>query len=533
MEGSTEAQRPEAHAGEASRRRVVWPEGRPQGEVGTRGHGTRATTSGDALEIERPQYGPQPAYFAERGGEVIVSASLAAVAKEIGPRRPHRARLAALLADRAYGTKATAHVGIERVRPGESIRLRVGHAPERRWLPLLDATPDTTLDVTRAASEVRARFVRAVEKAMEGARRVAVLVSGGLDSSAILAVALDVGRRTGTFVDPITLSFASKGDDRPYQQVLERTLGVALHRMTPAEGAPFVRASLVHDGSPHTWGTAAWELAMTLRARQRGADAILIGANGDDVFLGDTRALVERWDNGARVAALRAAMRLETYWETRAAERALRFVLEPLARRRVPDSLRPLWRRLRGRRIAPPWVTRESLDLVDAAERDTPDTRQPAQNCIPELATSNLLMEQLDQLAAVEAEFDVPFRRPFLDRSLLEFVARVPRMMMLHGHRQRGLFREAMRGILPEEIRQRRTKASFEIACVEMLDAMGGIEALADLATVERLAEERLVDARAFGRAFRQMVKERERADWVRLWVPLALEAFLRSGGSR
>jgi asparagine synthase (glutamine-hydrolysing) len=365
---------------------------------------------------------------------------------------------------------------------------------------------------------------------MDGVRRVAVFVSGGLDSSAILAVAVDVARRTGTIVDPISLSFASEGDDRPYQRVLERTLGVSLHRMAPAEGGPFVRASFVHDGYPRTWATTAWELAMTLRARERGADAILVGLNGDDLFLGDLRALVEKWDGGAPLAALYAATRLETYWETRPVERAWRFVLDPIARRRIPDSLRPLWRRLRERRVAP-WVTRESLDLIAAAERVAPDTRRPPKNVIPELATSELFMEQLDQCAAVEAEFGVPFRRPFLDRQLVEFVARVPRMMMLHGFRHRGLFREAMRGILPEEIRQRRTKASFEIACVETLDAMGGLEALADLATVERLAGEGLVDARAFQRAFRQMVKQRERADWLRLWVPLALEAFLRSPG--
>jgi asparagine synthase (glutamine-hydrolysing) len=273
---------------------------------------------------------------------------------------------------------------------------------------------------------------------------------------------------------------------------------------------------------------------MTRRACDRGADAILIGANGDDVFMGDSRALVERWDEGARLEALRAAWRLETYWDTSAPERALRLVLEPLVRRRVPDGLRHALRRLRARRVAP-WVTRESLSLVEAAERAEDETRQrPAQNYIPELGASELLVEQLDQLAAVEADLGVPFRRPFLNRALLEFVARVPRLTVMHGLRQRGLFREAMRGILPEEIRQRRTKAYFETACVEMVAAAGGIDSLADLATVECLAAEGLVDARAFGRAFRAVATQNERANWIRLWVPLVLEAFLRShGGER
>jgi asparagine synthetase B (glutamine-hydrolysing) len=158
-----------------------------------RGHDTRASSLGDVTEIERPHYGPQPAYFAARAEGFVVSTSLASVARALGAPRPHRRRLAALLADRAYGTAATAYDGVERVRPGERVRLSADRAPERRWLPLPYATPDRTLDVARAASTVRALFTRAVEEAMDGAKRVAVLVSGGLDSSSILAVAISWG----------------------------------------------------------------------------------------------------------------------------------------------------------------------------------------------------------------------------------------------------------------------------------------------------------------------------------------------------
>ena len=50
---------------------------------------------------------------------------------------------------------------------------------------------------------------------------------------------------------------------------------------------------------------------------------------------------------------------------------------------------------------------------------------------------------------------------PYLDRDLLEFVMGVPGEMVCFEGTSRSIQRDAMLGVLPEAIRQRRSKADF------------------------------------------------------------------------
>jgi asparagine synthase (glutamine-hydrolysing) len=51
------------------------------------------------------------------------------------------------------------------------------------------------------------------------------------------------------------------------------------------------------------------------------------------------------------------------------------------------------------------------------------------------------------------------YRYPYLDRNLVEFLFRVPRSKLVHPGRRRALMRNALRGIVPDEILERRRKA--------------------------------------------------------------------------
>ena len=53
-------------------------------------------------------------------------------------------------------------------------------------------------------------------------------------------------------------------------------------------------------------------------------------------------------------------------------------------------------------------------------------------------------------------------RVPFLDHKLVEFTARMPRSMKLRGGTTKWILREAMKGILPDEIIHRR-KMGFPV----------------------------------------------------------------------
>jgi len=87
-----------------------------------------------------------------------------------------------------------------------------------------------------------------------------------------------------------------------------------------------------------------------------------------------------------------------------------------------------------------------------------------------------------------------------------------------------------MRGRLPESLRLREDKASFEPALVRFVNAAGGFQSLRELATATHLADLGLVDRRAFGDAFGDFVAApSDGAAWTTIWPALCVEAFLRA----
>jgi asparagine synthase (glutamine-hydrolysing) len=67
----------------------------------------------------------------------------------------------------------------------------------------------------------------------------------------------------------------------------------------------------------------------------------------------------------------------------------------------------------------------------------------------------------LENTQKQSAQHGVAVTFPFLDRDLLSFVQGVPGPILARGGVPKALLREAMRGIVPESIRTRRTKGDF------------------------------------------------------------------------
>ncbi len=68
--------------------------------------------------------------------------------------------------------------------------------------------------------------------------------------------------------------------------------------------------------------------------------------------------------------------------------------------------------------------------------------------------------------------YGIEFRHPFLDSRLIEFALSIPAKYKLHNNISKVVLREAMKGILPEEIRTRNDKAEFSEILRDQLKAM-------------------------------------------------------------
>lgn len=145
------------------------------------------------------------------------------------------------------------------------------------------------------------------------------------------------------------------------------------------------------------------------------------------------------------------------------------------------------------------------------------------------LASAPILLDVREYIEQWSLLGGCPMAQPYLDDDLVEFTARLPRELFFYGGYRRGLFRHAMRGILPEPIRLREDKSSFFAALGETIAAFGGARALEPLCTGSLLAAEGWVDAEAFRAAVSRLDQSPFDASHAfALWPFIAVEAFLR-----
>ena len=432
-------------------------------------------------------------FFRKSAHEVVVSERLDAFYDRA--INPDRARLGAMLTQLPpLNAASTLLDAVKRVPPGATIELRSEHDSVVATRAVNLGSPLIPVDPLTLATHMREAIVGAVERALMGARSVAVLTGGGVDSTVLMAIALKSGRARGIPVQAIALDFGGAGDDRPHLKSLEKALGFRSLRARPAEGAVYL--TRFSEVLPYWSPTMATDRLLLERARGSGADVVLTGLGGDDLF------------DGSPPETLRG----------RFANRV------PLAARRT--------RRLRKNRADFPWAGPELRSFLEAEARqfEPQDYSSPSAR-FAAIAQATYLLDSLELSDGLAREVGVKIAHPYLDDELVSNVSRFPSGSLRHGGRVRGLFRLAARGLVPDSVRLRSDKASFQKAMVEVLRAAGGPDTLREIANVDALAALGLVERAAFRRAFDAFAETwtTDELLWGTIWPALAVEAFLRA----
>jgi asparagine synthase (glutamine-hydrolysing) len=141
--------------------------------------------------------------------------------------------------------------------------------------------------------------------------------------------------------------------------------------------------------------------------------------------------------------------------------------------------------------------------------------------------------EAADERGQHEVAIGIPRLDPYLDAELIEFIFSVPADMLLYGHRMRGLYRHAMRGVLPESLRLRPDKASFEPAIRELFDGAARDPRFQELLKMEALGDLGMVEPRPYREALTHTIAGHSKRGWLETWPALAVEAFVRQHGGQ
>lgn len=392
-----------------------------------------------------------------------------------------------------------------------------------------DEETHTTLptpSATDAPRTLRSMLERAVVRGLGDARRVAVMTGGGVDSGILLALTIDVARRAGKEAFAVALDYAGPGDDRPYLVELEKHLRCEVVRVAPEAGVEHISMVDGVDAAPSHIPTGPLEAAMLMAAKRAGAERVLSGAGGDQLFDGHARSLARFVRRGRFLEGWRRARSLRGFGKPT----PFSWLLRPILADRLPRSVR-VARAITS--TVPHWA---GPIFREHEERRTRHYRVALRSSLPDARAfeHELADAQHMQFAWLRHQLVVvtkmPCADPFLQPELVRTVRAWPPEWLLRGEIRRGLLRAAVADLIPSSLARRIDKAAIAPALVRLFHAANVRALLEPLIDVERLSTLGIVDSQRFRSDAEAFLRAPERGHpWTTVWCVLVLERFLRT----
>lgn len=422
--------------------------------------------------------------------------------------------------------------GILRVEPGHFIELDVANPrreirPVRFQPPLYDGDP-SRMPLDEFVVGLRELFIDSVRIRLRSDVPVGVLLSGGVDSSSIAAVAQSI---VGHDAAPRLLSAVSNDarfDESRHIETMERHLGQQAQKITLSMAPERLMAELSdvnwYNDVPVAGLSSVAHLKLMARAKELGLTVILSGQGADEILLGYRKFLGFYLQSLVRQGKmLRAAGVLTSFVANGTVVSQMKFGdakrYVPFLRRLGSMSDAGAETSIIGERLNG-WAPLElGLGSGSLRDRQILDIRHFS---VP------LLCHYEDRMSMAMSR---EIRLPFLDSRLMDFVLRAPDDYKLRHGWTKYVFRKAMEPLLPAPIAWRKDKQGFanpegEWLKLELRKSVE--EAFADDSLIVRSG---LVNGPALRRRYEQY--RRQPVDGGSIWyreifAPLSLESWMR-----
>jgi asparagine synthase (glutamine-hydrolysing) len=421
----------------------------------------------ERLILGRDRVGKKPLYYWCGNGTFVFASEIKGVlAHPAVPCEPDQRALSAYLTFGYVPTPYTFFAGIRSLPPGHTLTLTPGAEPriERYWqleLPGLDGgRPLLEIGLDDAARQIRAHLERAIRRRLISDVPLGAFLSGGIDSSAIVAV---MAGAMGEPVKTFTIGFEDQDgyDERPFARAVAARFGTEHHEeVLHPEAVELVERLVWHHDQPFGDSSAIPTYLLNQVTRKH-VTVALSGDGGDELFAG-----YERFAAGVAVERLlsvppplrRAGLRLIDALPPAAlhgrAGRLQRFAAT------VEDGMP--WAYLGWvSYISEPWRRRLLSDPDDWAREDYARAWQSTAGARPldRLLALNIDTYLLDDLLVkvdrMSMAHGLEVRSPFLDKELLEFTTRLVPALKLRGLSLKRALKRAVADLLPPEILSR------------------------------------------------------------------------------
>ncbi|HVF50397.1 MAG TPA: asparagine synthase (glutamine-hydrolyzing) [Pyrinomonadaceae bacterium] len=423
--------------------------------------------------------------------------------------------------------------GIRKLPPAHSLTFDGREVAVKQYWDLPFETDRTRRRVEDYLEELRALLDESVRLRLMSDVPLGAFLSGGVDSSAVVGL---MARHMSQPVKTFSIGFQEDSyNELKYARVAAKHFATDHHEFIVTPDICDIVDELVwHFDEPFADSSAIPTYMVSKLARQF-VTVALSGDGGDELFAGYTRYVIDRQRSGfARLPRMlrRGVMQpLSRHLPHAAWGRNFlhNVALDPLDR--YIDSV-SVFTSLNKRSLYTDDFRRSLNGQTDGAVAQFRDyaarvrTGDPLDSLLYLDSKTYLPGDILTKVDRMSMAVSLEARGPLLDHKLMEFVARIPAPLKLHGLETKHIFKRALEGLVPAEILHR-PKQGFGVPIDQWINRQLRAR-IRETLTERRTLERGLVEPRYV----RTLLDEHERGrrdHATPLWTLLMLELWHRT----
>lgn len=470
----------------------------------------------NVMFISRDRLGIKPLYYAELNGRLVFSSEIKGIVSEYDvDRTPDDKAVYQFLISRIHDTdKNTFFKKIKRLLPGHSMLIDKdgNYRIYKYWDPTFTKEFSSKKSDAEYAAEFKEIFTEAVDLHLIGDVPVGVTLSGGLDSSGITSLAKELYDAQGHDTEIIAFSAIHPGEtinEENYIDSVVNHTGIKSVKIVPEVDNFWNEVDnwFYYQEEP-VISTAPYAYYTVMREARKQVTVLLSGQGGDELLAGYIpyfqTYLYSALDAGRPMKALTESFYGRDLYG--------KFFMQKL-----------LGGFSRGKNVSPrnslidykEFDTFKAVNFRNLNERLFEDVTSLTTPCLLRYEDKNSMANSLES------------RVPFFDHKVVEYIFNLPIDQKIKNGWNRYIYRNAMKGVIPDMNRLRRSKVGFTNPEWEWIERKQ--DKFMEVFTSESFRTRKYWNADQLVEDFRQTLAGNLNGDILYFWRVFAVEMWMRS----
>jgi asparagine synthase (glutamine-hydrolysing) len=482
------------------------------------------------LFVARDRLGVKPLYFAETGDGAFIFASEIRALLDSGiiPRKLNKYGLYDYLMYQSVYAPETIVENVRQLQAGEFGIFANGKFDRKFYWKLEDSPEKIADSAENVRKNVKELLLRSVERRMISDVRLGAFLSGGIDSSAIVALMSEISPRP---VDTFSVNFGEKEyDESVYSNLIAKKYKTN-HTSVFLTADDFLTElpnALKAADSPSGDGLNTYVVSKA--TKQSGITVALSGLGGDELFAGYPNFLnwlkVQNSFLPKIPSILRRPFAIAAASTKNSKYQRIGDIL--MADKANIASIYPMFRQVMSQQMVGDFYKNGHYEisirkLLREREAGIEEFPLLSQFSIAEMIgyTQNVLLKDTDQFSMASA---LEVREPFFDFKLVEYVLRIPDDLKFPKY-PKSLLVESIYPLLPEEI-VHRPKMGFVLPFERWM--RHELKSFCQ-ERLEKLAAREIFDSERLLQKWSDFQKAKNGVLWSHLWHLVVLTEWLEN----